>query len=349
MAAHEKAGPDRQVSPGLHVVFSSGGSRAILGGAGAILAFHVSGLNNWQTVGGVSGGSIPAALLADARHPREVLRLTTETDFNSLLKPYTSWLGRLFALLLKYRYERLLPRKGVFSWEPLRHFVDAKMPQWPDRFWTMAVSRRGKRLFTRDGVFPYQADLKGEMLPCARPSTGLAVCATCAVPGIIDAVPFEGEYLYDGALSDDGVCPVDMVKRHFAAAPGTIVAFDVGEEEIKKSPLLRFIWNVTCGGRCGNIEGRHPGQSDGVVLIEPRIVGFHALKFRLGRDLKWAAVIAGFTATVDKLVASGILTGPARERAQDFARQLKLIAASAGKHGELTSRMEAFLSGQGLF
>ena len=249
MVNHIQAGTDRHAAAGLHVVFGSGGSRAILGGAGAILAFHVAGLNDWQTVGGISGGSIPAALLADSRHPREVLRLTTETEFSSLLSPYTTWLRRMIAFMFKYRHERNLPRRGVFSGEPLRMFIDKQLPHWPDKFWTFAVSRTRKVLFTADGVITYDGARKDAVLATSAAAVGTAVYATCAVPGIIDAVPFGDQYLWDGAMGDDGACPVDMAKRHFGAPPGTIIAFDVGEEEIKKSRLLRFIWNLACGGR----------------------------------------------------------------------------------------------------
>lgn len=349
MVENIQAGTDRHAAAGLHVVFGSGGTRAILGGAGAILAFHVTGVNSWKTVGGISGGSIPAVLLADSRHPRDVLRMATETEFTSLLKPYTTWLGRVFALLSKYRHERDLPRRGVFSWEPLSKLMDKEMPRWPDKFWTFAVSRTRKVLFTADGVITYDGARKDAVMSTTPAAVGTAICATCAVPGIIDAVPFGDQYLWDGALSDDGACPVDMAKRHFGATSATIIAFDVGEEEIKKSWLLRFIWNLACGGRCKSIDARHPDASDGVVLIEPKIVGFHALKFRLGRDLKWGAVIAGFVATVDSLARAGILKGPALAKAQSFSQQLKLIETSSKKYGELTARTQAFLSEQGLY
>jgi predicted acylesterase/phospholipase RssA len=266
-----------------------------------------------------------------------------------LLNPYTTWLRRVIAFMCKYRHERDLPKRGVFSVEPLRKFMDKEMPRWPDKFWTFAVSRTRKVLFTADGVITYDGARQDAVLSTTPAPVGTAVCATCAVPGIIDAVPFGGEYLWDGAMGDDGACPVDMAKRHFGAAPASIIAFDVGEEEIKKSRLLRFIWNLTCGGKCNNIDAKHPSASDGVVLIEPRIVGFHALKFRLGRDLKWGAVIAGVVATVESLAKAGMLKGPALAKAESFSKQLKLIESSSKKYGELTARTEAFLSEQGLY
>ena len=61
-------------TPSLHLVCGSGGSRAILAGTGAILALNVAGHKKFHSVGGISGGSIPTALLALGMDSKELTR-----------------------------------------------------------------------------------------------------------------------------------------------------------------------------------------------------------------------------------------------------------------------------------
>ncbi|HMP52714.1 MAG TPA: hypothetical protein PKD05_14265, partial [Candidatus Melainabacteria bacterium] len=54
-----------------HLVLGAGGSKAILASTGAIAAFELCGWNDWETIGGVSGGSVPAALYAHGTRAKE--------------------------------------------------------------------------------------------------------------------------------------------------------------------------------------------------------------------------------------------------------------------------------------
>lgn len=350
MHNNHAAGSPPMAASELHVVFSAGGSRAILGGAGSVLAFHVLDMRKFRTIGGASGGSLPAMLLASGQSSKDVLRLAIDTDFNAKLTPNTGWLGRLLSLLMKFRYEKTLPPEGAYGWRKLQELVDTTSPKWPDNFWTMAICKHGQVIFTADGVVKYERGVR-QAISSAPLSVGLAVCATCAVPGIIDAVPYGGEHLFDGALSDDGQCPVEVVKRHFGAPLSSVIAFDVGEEDIKQSRWLRLLWNIFCGGSCGNIEGKHPEEKDGLVLIKPRVTGFHAFQFSLARDLKWRAVIAGFVATVRRLEASGIPAKAEMDSALALAAEFEEAERSAeGKaRGVLSAAVEKLLSARGLF
>lgn len=333
----------------LNVVFGSGGSRAILGGAGAVFAFHVLGLKRWRTVGGASGGSLPAMLLASGRDPKDVIRMVIDIDFAAKLTPNRGMFGRLLALLMKFRYERTLPPQGAYGWRKLQELVDSTVPAWPHNFWTVAVCKHGQVVFTADGVVKYELSGARHAISAAPLSVGLAVCATCAVPGIIDAVPFGGEHLFDGALSVDGQCPVEVVRRHFGADMSSVIGFDVGEEDIKQSRWLRLLWNIFCGGSCGNFEGKHPEEADGLILIKPRITGFHALQFNISRDDKWRAVIAGFTATVRRLESTGIPAPAELARALEMVREFEQIGRSAKKRGSLTAGVEKLLRTHDLF
>jgi hypothetical protein len=288
-------------------------------------------------------------LLASGRHPKDVLQLVIETDFAAKLTP-NRWLpGRLLALLMKYRYEKTLPPRGAYGWRKMQELIDSQCPQWPKTFWTVAVCEHGQVVFTADGVMKYEKGGERRAISSPPLSVGLAVCATCAVPGIIDAVPFGGEHLFDGALSLDGQCPVEVVPRHFGHSLSQVIAFDVEEDDIKNSRWLRFLWNIFCGGDCGNFDGKHPVEKDGLIVINPEISGFHALQFNLSRDVKWRAVLDGFKATVSRLATSGLVEADKLASAIELARKLEEIERSAKKRGSLAAGIELILRSQGLF
>lgn len=52
-----------------HLVIEQGGTRALVTGMGATLALRAAGLKSWSTIGGISGGSIPAILMASKLNP----------------------------------------------------------------------------------------------------------------------------------------------------------------------------------------------------------------------------------------------------------------------------------------
>jgi hypothetical protein len=148
---------------------------------------------------------------------------------------------------------------------------------------------------------------------------GLAVCASCAIPGLIDSTKYGGEMLFDGALSGDGDVPVDAVERYFKHGDEQILilAIDVGEDPIKRARWLRALWNLFCGGWCeSGIDGVRPTERPGLLLIKPEVEGFHALQFSIKRDDKWHAVIAGFVAAA-KVICDNNLVG---EGEQDTLR-----------------------------
>src|SRR5207249_2880078 len=101
---------------------------------------------------------------------------------------------------------------------------------------------------------------------------GLAIRATSAIPGIIDAVKWNGCYLFDGALSVDGRTPITPVKRHFGYNAERIVAVDVGENPDTDTFLGRIMyalfWRFICGKHCP-AEGDYPIRSEGTILARP--------------------------------------------------------------------------------
>ena len=342
---------DRKSPRRLHVVFGSGGTKAILAGTGAALCFHVAGLTEWETIGAASGGSIPAGVLAAAMPPRLFLRELLNTDMDHLLEPNTNAIGRLLAILRKYRHERDRPRRGAFSNRRLRKFLNRLVPSWPAKFWTVASCAHGQVLFTAGGVFKYSVKPASRtQLSSQPPSFGQAVCASCAMPGIIDSVKFAGELLYDGALSGDGEVPVDVIGRHFGAEDSLTMAIDIGPDPIKQRRWLRFLWSVFCGGTCETgIDAIHPTEREGLIIVRPaEIKGFHALEFKLSRNQKWHAVIAGFLATAKAICDNNLVDETTKAKLQEFTTRLTQIESHSGRK-QLSNHVETFLSENNLF
>jgi predicted acylesterase/phospholipase RssA len=331
---------------GLHVVFGSGGSKAILGGAGAILAFEVGGLRNWLSIGSCSGGSLPAVFLASGQPAPEVLRKVIDTDFSRLLKAKTGLFWRLVALLFKYRHEVKRPERGVYNGTPLQDFVHNNIGEWPARFWTIASGRKAQYIFTEQGAFK-ECGGKLHLLNTPRPTLGTAVNATCAVPGFIDGIRFNGDILHDGALSPHGECPATVPVMHLGATPNQVLAFDIAEEALKKRLWLKMAWRLACMRGCGTFEAQHVNATSGFLVIKPNITGFHGLQFDLPRDLKWRAICTGFLAAVETLRANNLVPPANADALQRLQEEVREIVAS--KQGApFTSAIEALLTRRNL-
>ena len=295
----------------INLIFGSGGSKAILAGVGAILAIKQADLHV-ATIGGVSGGSIPAYLLASDMAIRPMVHQVLTVDFMSLVKPKTGLFRRLLALAYKNHHEKKRTREGVYTWFDMKaHFDMLSNDLWPANLYVLACCDHGQIVFDSQGVFKYRDNGGKNTLDTEAESVGLAISASCAVPGLIDLVPYNGEWLFDGALGNDGVCPTYPVTRHYGYPQSTVVAFDVGEDAIKSARWFRLWWQLSCGSgddTCGPFAGTHPDEKQGRIVINPPpIRGYHALKFNLNRNQKWIAIITGFLATVDRLLKAGLI------------------------------------------
>jgi Patatin-like phospholipase len=341
---------------GMHGVLGAGGSKAITLGTGAILAYHVLGLTRWKSIGCASGGFVPAVLLADQQPPIEFLPHVIEQNFEGLLDPRTGLLGRLFAVLRKQHYEATRPIQGVYGTKRFGEFVEKVVREWPDPLWVVASCRHGQVLMTKHGVYKYEltpegllAD-KGRLIATAAPRLGDAARATSAIPGLLDAVPFAGEYLVDGALSGDGDTPIGVVHRHFGESKKKVIAVDVGDENLKNAWYVRLMFNIGCGGVCSTSnESRVAEDNEALMVIRPKVEGFHSLDFNLNRDQKWKAVVAGFMYTVQAMVRLGLAPEDTKARALEYALDLHLIVVKYEKLGNLTCQVESYLAARGLY
>jgi len=287
-----------------HLVFGAGGTRAFLNGSGAMFACFVAGFFEWESIGGVSGGSIPALLTSAGVHPREIVRHAVNTDFTDLLEQHDTFGNMLKQRFLRRRSAGRLLRHGIVRSHGLGTYLESVVGgEWPDRFWTMAVAGKRVLLFTKDGVFLYR---KGR---CRRLTTGpapisLAIRASCAVPGIIEAVEYEGHVLFDGALSRYGACPTEMATKHFGAEVDDIVAVDL----VRRSGNRRDRWMETLARLLSGTLRQRPNLpllSRAGTKIVTDMETFNSLDFDISTELKQRAVLAGFRTTCQELHLTG--------------------------------------------
>jgi predicted acylesterase/phospholipase RssA len=334
----------------LHVVFGSGGTKTLLAGTGAILAFHVGELDQFATIGAASGGTFVASMLARRLPPKQFLPEIIDTDFGKLVTPRRGFLSRLLALLNKFRHERTRPRRGVYSVTKLRRKLNQMVPRWPDKLWMVASGDNNSQiLFTWKGVFR-NAQQQPSQLICAKPpAVGLAVAASCGIPGILDSTRYRGELLFDGALSGDGDVPVDVVTKHFAPHEDTLtMAMDVGEDPAKKNRWLRLLWHVFSGSWSRPpIDGIHPEPRSGLILVTPEITGFHPLQFKLTRQTKWRALASGFIATAVAMCSYNLVDATAQAKLRRFIAEFELLAAT-GAQENYCRNIEQFLRNENL-
>ena len=289
-----------EVSRNRHLLIGGGGTKSILAGVGAYCGLHSSGMNDWSSIGGISGGSIPAVFIAHGMSPAELLRLSVRTDFNSLLAARRH-LWRVVRRYLSQNKEAKLPIKALMSSEPLGDFIDEMIPTWPDRFWTMAMADikgvgRCQIVFTAEGVFRY--NLEGECVKLADspPSVGTAVRATCAIPGVIGAIEFEELHLFDGMLTWDGACPVGVVGKHFKAEGPEITAVDVGGLNNWFGVIQKRYMDHWCGKTCRNSKEVFKAWLErGITFIEaPFMKEFGAIKLDYTTQQKWLAIKSAY-------------------------------------------------------
>ncbi|MBU6451874.1 MAG: hypothetical protein KGS72_08870 [Cyanobacteria bacterium REEB67] len=352
----------------LHLLISSGGSRAILAGAGTILLCDHAGIKSWKSIGGISGGSLPTVLHAAGYDARTSVKIALDVDFSSLLTRRGSILKILFAYMMQSRYEQTRPKKGVLSSEKVGTFVETQVAAagnaaWPTLYWTQAGVEDGQLVFTSTGIHHIKRTGSYRQLMSEPGPLGVAVRGSCAVPGIIDAVPVQiGKdefWLHDGVLSPEGRTPVSVPERFYGAKPEQIIVCDVGESDgsrtIKPSKAKLF-WRWFCGKLC--VPEYYPpplDEKDGYIICEPTVTNFKSLQFTLTRDQKWQAVMSGYMGAAAALERAHLLSGDALVASREICAKFQDIVADCEarkksvKAGELTERTEALLSSYGLW
>ncbi len=314
----------------LHLVCGAGGTRAIIGCAGAVFGMHAMGMNSWASIGGISGGSLPTLLYAAGIHPRALMRRALTTDFSTLVVKRRHLLQVLRKFMGQAKHERL-PRTAVHCSKGMVKFIDDLVPTWPDKFWTMATTDLPKKgrcqvLFTKRGVFLYDKHGNCEQLSYHPAPVGLAIAASCAIPGVIDHVEYLGMQLYDGMMSWDGRTPARLVKLHYGAAYEDIVAVDVGGIKPPFPSLTKRIAAYLCDDDCHPDTHMTPDQWDalGVRVVRANIHNFGSLNLNPTLKQRSHAMRLGYTAAVRTLC-------PKRGKFKFDAK--KLLASSLEQFG----------------
>ncbi len=290
-----------------HLVIEQGGPRAMLTGLGATMALRLSGLKQWSTIGGISGGAIPALLLADNADPLTVIETTLKLDFLQLLMPSPG--GDPLSAFAKeqngersitHKFVARLLHKGLRSTHGLGELIDREVKSWPDNFWTMATSENSHIMFTSTGVFEFGFDGSYNVLSDEPAPLSLAIRATCSIPGILEAVQYRGRYLFDGALSRFGACPTAWVQKHLGGDSGTVVRVASSGKDSRKNDFLgRLGRRLLCNDHSKDVEFTNVGRAD--IDINAHVKEVRAMRFKLTEGQKAAVLIAGFNAAVAAL------------------------------------------------
>ncbi len=289
-----------------NLMVSSGSIRAILAGTGAGLACQMAQLDSFATIGGVSGGSIPTLLLAAKIEPKVILDKIIELDFADLV-PARQTLGQFFLSWLKPKDKRSHAYQGLRTSAPLGEFMESLVPVWPDNYWTVAARNGNPVLFTSKGVFEYQ---KGKVVQVktGRPSVSHAIRASCAIPGIIEAVDYEGMRLFDGGYSVHGGMPCELVCEHFGKSLKSVLAIDFTNCS-KDTFLARGLMYLSrCISNHMETEFHHEYLLKAAAVISPKLAWLTGrLPLKLSIEQKENAIMEGFREAYYVLKLKGLL------------------------------------------
>lgn len=304
-------------------------------------------------VGGISGGATMAAMLAAEVPIPMIVDYAVETDYQSLLTWHGSYLRILSAFLRQKVYEETRPCKGVLNPDKLRLFIERIVGEYPKPFWTMAVSGNSQIVFASFGVFEIFANGQWRKIADEPPSVGTAAVASCAVPGIIDAVSLYGRYLFDGALSKFGACPVDIAVKYMGIAPETLLAVDVGDD-FDKGNKSHTMWDAMFGiDKLREQEkaaaAKAKANEKQPIMVQPNIEGFCGLQFVVPEHLRWKALMESFFATIAKLDEVGIVTDEVRQKAAEIAHEYKMLMDNRSDTPEFVMAVKQLLKDRELY
>jgi predicted acylesterase/phospholipase RssA len=217
-------------------VFGGGIARALVADLGVLMAARKRGLS-FASTGGISAGAVMPLLYAAGISDDQLKDIVMTRNLGDFMDHNyrTLHLARLaWRVLNRHSYRKSLPSKGLYNTGKLADFLETVVTAWPENYWTMAFAPKvdAQIIFTREGVHKRFRDGKIVLVDSKPAAIGLAVRATCAVPGFFDSVIYvsssgESFELFDGFLSWDGYCPAAFVEKFFGATRQSIIACDV--------------------------------------------------------------------------------------------------------------------------
>jgi predicted acylesterase/phospholipase RssA len=306
-----------RTNKGWHLVLGSGGSKSALTGAGVVLATRAADIE-LDTIGGVSGGMIPATLAASGMPSHELLRVAKQTDIATLLTQRP-----LFQQVRQGRKLDLL-KDGLYDTAPLGEMVHSHVPngEWPDKLWTMAVGgEHSEVVFTKKGVTEYTPN--GQHILSSKPAKiSEAVRATSAIPGMLASMEMYGKRLYDGALGKFGKCPSDMAKTHFGVPEERIIAsLPVGAMTTANKKLYQFAKYLS-----GNMEqGSERLVEHAGIVIRPEVKSFHSLRFSLQPAQREEAIMAGYRSALEEFAKNNLIKGARLDQARAAGQSISAL------------------------
>jgi hypothetical protein len=298
---------------GWHLVCGSGGSKAGLTSTGVILACRAANIK-LDTIGGVSGGAIPAAMAAAEIPSHKLIELAKVTDFSGLLDK-----KKVLEPFLRERKRIDLLQDGMYGSSKLGALADTHVKEWPKKFWTMAVGAESEVMFTRNGVVEYTREGGRHLISSKPAQVGDAIRASCAIPGVLESVTYLGRRLFDGALGRFGKCPTAMVSNHYGVPSENIIAsLPVGAMSTVNKGLYRFAQYLS-----GTLERDNKNfVEQAAIVIRPEVNSFHSMKFLLKPQQKDEAILSGYRSAIEEFASARLISGKRLDAARDAGQSM---------------------------
>lgn len=346
-----------------YLTVGSGSPAALLSGLGTLLACWSAGITQFRMMGGVSAGAVVTAL-AHWLDPVSLARVILPIKFEDrvsfradLLALWQSVSGEAVELcdsgpdIEEWRVTGLLSTRGIATTIENSLKLRCGELNWPKTFWTMGTTKDGDQvIFKEDGSYLIQADGKVIQLSEKPPPLQAAVRISCTIPIVMAALRYKGRFLFDGALSRDGLCPVGLQVREFGVDPRKIIACYLGDDS--NEPFFGS-FHTLCRGTWGVDTYRYWGpETAGVIASRPMIEHLHALKFDLTQDDKWLAILISFETCVTRLAIEGILAGERREHVHKLLLELgewRSMTRYSREPNGLAAHAEKCMAAYGLF
>jgi len=318
----------------VNLLIGTGGSRAILFGTGVVLALSQANFRKFRSIGGVSGGSMPASLIATNPDASALLKEVLKTDFDKLVTRRVSLLQFLAQVIRDRKPIDPPERVGALDATLMGQYFDTNVPDWPKLFWTMALSHQKQVVLTRDGVM-YEQD-GGVLTTISKQalSVSAAIRATCAVPFLLDPVPWiddggEEHLLIDGGYSPEGRCPMSVPERLFALDDSCLVVVNVGEDRSHLHRMLDKVFDTQWKDEkvvTAELPDPAPANYERIV-VRPALPISGSFKFKLSQREKWQMILSGYMSAVEAFEKHGLLSDCALHRARERGLQALLLLA----------------------
>jgi NTE family protein len=263
----------------------------VLGGGGARGLAHIGVLKVLESenipVGMIVGTSIGALVgAAYAAHPdAEALKqrvlevLGSKGDDAKGLKSLgrmqwddstkNDWFNRIYRLAQKEVFIGLTTfRNALLSMEDMRHTVEAFVPDINIEQTTIPFTASSVDLYT------------GEQIILNRGKLIAAVMASCAVPGFMPPISWNGRLLVDGGVANP--LPTDLASKIGA---DVIVAVDVGLSICRSASIRDGIDAITRATEIMSLHLSCRGRESADLLIEPAVKQVNWAKFMKYEEL----------------------------------------------------------------